>query len=642
MSNQGLYQPLDEARREIRLVEVLSADGDDKVKCRLRAVSLEDRPQFSALSYVWGDPQITEDIELNSQTFAVNANLAYALKFVKNHWQAQFPLRDKAQFRLWADGICINQQDSRERSHQVNIMHNIYSTAELVLSWLGCGVDEMGLALYALGIISKETSRDDSTKLDPYSWVSREPDMKWLEKYPSWCKDITEEYETSIWSAISTFIQDPYWKRVWIFQEVILGQSIVYLYGSFSLVHQDIVNAVEWLASVEISADSGRLERPSFVDIDVWLCLSAEYPLWKPIIHISMWRYEIRNQRDFREPKNWWRIFKPKRLQATDPRDHVYGLLGLASCGIPPDYGKDFKSVLNDLAETVLRGDRSLQWLETAGVGIHHETVDFSTPSWAPNFVPMSMDTRKSYFSGELANQGVFHPAPGPPRLINSVLHVSAFLGPSISLMHEEFTLESFRDGSFFSFITGVISRNTMVNRVHPLKVVLDVISSSKGHGVAAMFKISVGLLLPLLGEEKDWMPNSRALGVHYSHGFPLSNFDIFFPGITSDENLFWALFEDPEIRTEAVSLFCGEYITSTALYRFTELDHGHFGAAPRYTRPGDTIAILQDLGVPVVLRKRDNHYILIGTCFIPGLMEGEAKELVGSGMARMEEIQIR
>jgi hypothetical protein len=30
MSNQSIYEPLDEARREIRLIEITSADGDEE------------------------------------------------------------------------------------------------------------------------------------------------------------------------------------------------------------------------------------------------------------------------------------------------------------------------------------------------------------------------------------------------------------------------------------------------------------------------------------------------------------------------------------------------------------------------------------------------------------------------------------
>jgi hypothetical protein len=38
---------------------------------------------------------------------------------------------------LWIDAICINQEDDKERGHQVAIMRDVYSRAIEVLIWLG-------------------------------------------------------------------------------------------------------------------------------------------------------------------------------------------------------------------------------------------------------------------------------------------------------------------------------------------------------------------------------------------------------------------------------------------------------------------------------------------------------------------------
>jgi hypothetical protein len=76
--------------------------------------------------------------------------------------------------------------------------------------------------------------------------------------------------------------------------------------------------------------------------------------------------------------------------------------------------------------------------------------------------------------------------------------------------------------------------------------------------------------------------------------------------------------------------------------YRFVEVEHGYFAAAPRYSEPGDIAAIVQNLSIPVVLRQGPGHCcILIGACFIPGFVDGEAKDLLNSGQARLEEIRI-
>ena len=150
---ENLYNPLNSSRSEIRLIEVISPNTIP-IECSLSIVSLKDDLDFSALSYVWGDPTVTEDILLNGHTVAVTTNLANALRYVKRHWQNQYPDRDSTLFRLWADAICINQTDKPELSRQVQSMGLIYQKAELVLSWLGCTVGKVGLALNTFNSIA--------------------------------------------------------------------------------------------------------------------------------------------------------------------------------------------------------------------------------------------------------------------------------------------------------------------------------------------------------------------------------------------------------------------------------------------------------------------------------------------------------
>ena len=39
--------------------------------------------------------------------------------------------------KIWADAVCINQNDLDERSSQVSIMGDIYSSAKVCQIWLG-------------------------------------------------------------------------------------------------------------------------------------------------------------------------------------------------------------------------------------------------------------------------------------------------------------------------------------------------------------------------------------------------------------------------------------------------------------------------------------------------------------------------
>lgn len=59
---------------------------------------------------------------------AVTESLHVALRYVR---------RKKERLVLWADAICINQDDNQEKNHQVALMSKIYSYAEETLIWLG-------------------------------------------------------------------------------------------------------------------------------------------------------------------------------------------------------------------------------------------------------------------------------------------------------------------------------------------------------------------------------------------------------------------------------------------------------------------------------------------------------------------------
>jgi hypothetical protein len=78
-SLNSIYRALDEICSDIRLLEVIPGSIDAAIECKLSVVSLTDKPAFTALSYVWGNPKVTEDIKVNGKVLSVIANLAVAL-----------------------------------------------------------------------------------------------------------------------------------------------------------------------------------------------------------------------------------------------------------------------------------------------------------------------------------------------------------------------------------------------------------------------------------------------------------------------------------------------------------------------------------------------------------------------------------
>jgi len=125
------YIHLDQSSHEIRLLKI-NANGIAKHSL-ISNVSLEYAPRYTALSYCAGDPNKTRTIEVDGQSFAAFKTLNEAIDNAVRFWADRFPGNI---LYLWADQICINQSDNSERTHQVNLMRDIYSRAENVLIWL--------------------------------------------------------------------------------------------------------------------------------------------------------------------------------------------------------------------------------------------------------------------------------------------------------------------------------------------------------------------------------------------------------------------------------------------------------------------------------------------------------------------------
>jgi hypothetical protein len=118
-----IYSPLSSAEKQIRILKISSGFQDQPLECILEPVFLEDA-QYTALSYCWGAGTDRMDIKVNGQSISVTRNLENALRGLRK------ADRDMV---VWADAICINQQDSAEKSVQVGMMGNIYAKGMLTI-----------------------------------------------------------------------------------------------------------------------------------------------------------------------------------------------------------------------------------------------------------------------------------------------------------------------------------------------------------------------------------------------------------------------------------------------------------------------------------------------------------------------------
>lgn len=197
-----------------------SSSVDAVVACSLETFSLDDEFDHLALSHVWGDANVTEDILVNGLVLPVTVNLVAALRQLrKTRAEDESSALQELPLLVWADAIFINQNDITERSSQVQLMRSIYGRARKVVSWLEPEADDGARTIATTRAIALEVTNlgPDDDRLD------------WLRQYPELT---TEIVIGGLWEAVGHLWNRDYWKRTWILQETVLAREVLILYSA--------------------------------------------------------------------------------------------------------------------------------------------------------------------------------------------------------------------------------------------------------------------------------------------------------------------------------------------------------------------------------------------------------------------------
>ena len=193
------YSKIDPSTRGIRVVCIQPDLDNGFIQCQLKHVEIDS--EYACLSYMWGSDKKSKQIRVNNQRFNVTGNL---WKFLKS-WRQHKKMHPMETQHIWIDAICINQEKTEEKNHQVGMMGEIYKSATVILAWLGEGELDIEEALIMIDGMAL-------TGLNPLECLR----LSGIE---------------SLKEAIAKISTLPYWDRLWIKQELILNQNVRFLYG---------------------------------------------------------------------------------------------------------------------------------------------------------------------------------------------------------------------------------------------------------------------------------------------------------------------------------------------------------------------------------------------------------------------------
>ena len=384
--------------------------------------------KYEALSYVWGDEKDKLEIMIDNKPFMVTRNLHDFL--IQMRPKSGVPSVRAGPF--WIDAISINQNDN-EKGAQVNMIGDIYRNCARCIVWLGKEEDDSTSAfdlmkavedytcyLQAAGF-ERQLSWEGSPHLenrdkvvpahesDPLVALSEslgyqnrsiklvpppDPLEERLVKYPMWSRKsqslplflVNPAWapisKPEAWEALLRLFTRSYFFRIWTKQESILSKEILWHCGSKSCDRTTID-----IMSKALRALSSRQELPPrFNNITGASAFQAAMVVsfQRHLYQTRAIREKMYGPRDIYKRYLLGNVVYNSVYYATDPRDKIFGLLGLGNDDplFKADYNLDVRAVYHAFAVRQMKLGHGLVVLLHADIP---RTIR-GLPSWVPDW----------------------------------------------------------------------------------------------------------------------------------------------------------------------------------------------------------------------------------------------------------------
>ncbi|KAH8598377.1 heterokaryon incompatibility protein-domain-containing protein [Bisporella sp. PMI_857] len=578
------YSPL--SHKEIRLIR-LSSSNNKKIETEIQTFPLEQCPQYTALSYMWGDPSRINPIMANGKQLGATKSLHIFFQELKSRSEDFFETNTSnflTRGWFWIDAVCINQDDVVERSEQITRMKEIYEEAHDIVIWLGEGNYDRYIAMEFLVQLSDFTKKNFVSEETRFRLRKSNfsDDLLILEGPRDWIETSTED-----WIFLSNFLNLEYWNRSWILQE---ASTPKHSSSGFDQGTTWLFCGSKTLLWIQVYRVNGMLQELAVWDSQSTRCFDFE-DIFSRNIGTVEYIEDRRKAKPFYNPL-YSALTQSRYFKTTDPKDKLYSVLALSNevddMSLAPDYTLTVEAIYTNLAVALIEINQSFDCLGSAGL-----TRDHDVPSWVPDW------------------------AVQPHRIPQPFYQFRHRWNDDGSLKSKS-NVYSTTSAVPFEFVFSQGKRMLTV-----LGFVLDYVT-----------QVSLPHLWQQESIEDAW--NSWVLTSNPSDGLYVeggSRLDAFASTLRADIDRVFG--DESADRGSRVEGFVGVEKNAFKLHnsvinamtwnrRLFVSEKGYIGISSSTMETGDVICVIFGSQMPLILRAKSNYWELVGQAYVHGIMDGQ------------------
>jgi hypothetical protein len=574
----------------IRLLLLEPGQKNEPICCKLSAVDLDASPIYEAISYCWGGPLDERKIMCGQGILPVTKNL----------YDALHRFRDPEKPRtLWADAICINQEDLVERTQQVPLMRRIYEQCSRCIVWLGVDDQDDFSASQLLNKISQlKAAQRSQPRGKPWSRLTTTPHQ---------------------WASFRKLLDRPWFIRMWTLQEIILPQKAIILCGKYEWEVDDFFGLVKFVHDNQGEEDLGG------VSYGMQQCLK-----------VAAGRELRYNHQASASQNGLLEILRDARERdAGDKRDKVFAVLGLCkeedAQAVRPNYEDTLAEVYTRAAKLILEStEKPLRLLSAAGLG-ERSNEELSLASWIPDW---SCRTTLTTTIRSFEECGIFS--------------AGGSLRPDIRFFSTDGSYHLQLKGKFITQLYAFIDINDPGFKKHWQEENYPIKSTKEK--IIDMWAATV--FGPCLADDEprslqQWFVMQCSRGYESRHIDETENYEVLWKMMSREmgamdalegkrrerfKEYAWPPSHSKEEGGKKLAPFLHDLGVWTQSRKFCKGVNRSIGWAPLEAQKGDFICVFQGSELPHVLRKgRDGKsFYLVGHCYFQGVMHGEVGEGAG------------